>query len=94
MNLTKHQQRKIAKLQHEIDYYCGKPVFEISPILEVLPIEGSETILISIRNAPNSRWYETMISFWAYISPRGKVEQVKSDFVGDKSIYDKHFKAV
>ena len=92
MTLTKHQNRKIANLQYLINYFCNKPVFEKSPIIETTPIEGSETILINIRNAPDSRWYETRISFWAYISPRGKIEQIKNDLVGDKSIYDKHFK--
>ena len=92
MKLTKHQVRKLANLQYEIDYYCNKPCFEVSPIIETTVIPNTETILISIRNAPNSPWYETRISFWAYISPRGKIEQIKNELFNDKSIYDKHFK--
>ena len=92
MELTKHQVRKLAKLQWLIDYYCGKPCFEISPILETTIIPNSETILINIRNAPKSKWYESRISFWAYISPRGKIEHIKNEIFNDKSIYDKHFK--
>jgi hypothetical protein len=91
--MTKHQERKIAKLNSVINYYCGKPVFEISPVINIHLMENTETILIHITNAKDSRWYETRIDFWAYISPRGKVEQVKGN-QADKSIYDKHFKTV
>jgi hypothetical protein len=93
MTLTKHQNRKIAKLQYLINYFCGEPCFEKSPIIETTSIENSETILISIRNAPGSRWYESRINFWAYITPRGKIQYIKNDLINDsKSIYDKHFK--
>jgi hypothetical protein len=92
MTLTKHQVRKIAKLQSQIDYFCGQPCFEIPPVITTHDIEYTDTILVSVTNATGSRWYETQISFWAYISPRGKLEQCKADCMRSKSIYDKHFR--
>lgn len=84
--ITKHQQKKIDKINSNIKYFCDSVSFSEKPIIEIIPLDESDTILIHVKNSDNAKWYETRIDIWGFISPRGKY--TKGKYCG-KSIYNK-----